>query len=88
MANIKSAKKRISVSRRQAAENKIRKSQIKTYIRHFDECLEAGELEKASEYIKLVDKKSKQAASKNVIHKNKAARTTSRLTKKLNAAMA
>ncbi|MDO4793320.1 MAG: 30S ribosomal protein S20, partial [Filifactor alocis] len=49
MANIKSAKKRISVTAKKTAINKMRKSQIKTAIRRFDEAIAAGDMEKANE---------------------------------------
>lgn len=86
MANIKSAIKRIDVTKRQTLKNKSRKSEIKTIIKKFDLALEAGNIDEAKELFKLIDKKLKQAESKNIIHKNKAARTASKLAKKLNQA--
>lgn len=84
LANIKSAVKRIRVSERKAAVNKIRKSEIKTYIKKFDTALEEGNVDEARELLKIIDKKLKRAAHKNVIHKNAASRKLSKLTKKLN----
>ena len=72
MANIKSAKKRISVIEKKTAKN----------------ALAAGDMETAQEKLRLLEKKLDKAASKNVIHKNKAARKVSRLTKRFNAAQA
>lgn len=85
MANIKSSQKRIEVAKRNNLRNKARKSEIKTYIKKFEAAVEAGNLEEAREIFKVVDKKLKQAESKNVIHKNRVAATTSKLAKKLNA---
>lgn len=85
MANIKSAQKRIDVAKRNTLRNKSRKSEIKTYIKKFEAAVEAGNLDEAREIFKVVDKKLKQAESKNVIHKNRVASVTSRLAKKLNA---
>lgn len=85
MANIKSAQKRIEVAKRNTLRNKSRKSEIKTYIKKFEAAVEAGNLDEAREIFKVVDKKLKQAESKNVIHKNRVASVTSRLAKKLNA---
>lgn len=85
MANIKSAQKRIEVAKRNTLRNKSRKSEIKTYIKKFEAAVEAGNLDEAREIFKVVDKKLKQAESKNVIHKNRVASTTSNLAKKLNA---
>lgn len=88
MANIKSSQKRIEVAKRNTLRNKSRKSEIKTYIKKFEAAIEANELDQARELLKLVDKKLKQAESKNVIHKNRVASVTSRLAKKLNTANA
>ncbi len=84
MANIKSAIKRIDVSRKQTLRNKSKKSEIKTYIKNFEQALEANELEKAGELLKVIDKKLKRASLANIIHPNAASRKTSQLQKKLN----
>ena len=86
MANIKSAQKRIETTKRDTLRNKSKKSEIKTYIKKFDEAIEAGNVDEAREIFRHVDKKMKQAEAKNVFHKNKVARTTSRLQKALNNA--
>lgn len=87
LANIKSAKKRILVTEKKTANNKIKKSAIKTYIRNFDQAIEEGNTEKAGELLKVIDKKLKKAAHRNIIHKNAASRKVSKLTKQLNSAM-
>lgn len=84
MANIKSAKKRILVINKKTEVNKSRKSEIKTYIKKFETALNEGNYEKAQEYLRICEKKLYQAAAKNTIHKNAAARKVSRLAKKLN----
>ncbi len=84
MANIKSSKKRIDVARRNTLRNKSRKSEIKTLIKSFDAAIEEKDVEKATAIFKKADKRLKQAEAKNVMHKNKVARTTSRLAKALN----
>ena len=86
MANIKSAKKRILVINKKTEVNKSRKSEIKTYIKKFETALNEGNYEKAQEYLRICEKKLYQAAAKNAIHKNAAARKVSRLAKKLNKA--
>ena len=85
MANIKSAQKRIETTKRDTLRNKARKTEVKTYIKKFDEAIEAGDTDKAREIFKHVDKRMKQAEAKNIYHKNKVARTTSRMQKALNA---
>ncbi len=87
MANIKSAKKRILVTQKRTALNKSNKSEIKTYIKKFDNAVAKGEVEEARALLKIIDKKLKRAAYKNVIHMNAASRKVSRLTKALNKAM-
>lgn len=83
-ANIKSAKKRIQTTKKKTALNRSRKSEIKTYIKRFDLAIEEGNVEEAQELLKIIDKKLKRAAHKNVVHKNAASRKISSLTKKLN----
>lgn len=87
MANLRSAKKRIRVTEKKTAHNKIRKSKIKTYINNFNQAIEEGNVEKASELLKVIDRDLKRAEVRNIIHKNTSARKLSRLTKKLNSAM-
>lgn len=87
MANIKSAEKRILVTKKRTALNKSRKSEIKTYIKKFDSAVAKGEFEEARALLKIIDKKLKKAAHKNVIHMNAASRKVSRLTKALNKAI-
>ena len=85
MANIKSALKRIKVTKRQTQENRAKKTELKTYIKKFDAAVESGNFDEARKILKAVDKKLKKATSKNVIHKNAASRQLSKLSKKLNA---
>lgn len=84
MANIKSAKKRISVIAKKTELNKSRKSQVKTAIRRFEEALVAGNIEEATNKFRFAEKKIYQVAAKGTIHKNAAARKVSKLAKKLN----
>lgn len=84
LANIKSAKKRILIINKKTEVNKSRKSEIKTYIKKFESALSEGNYEKAQEYLKICEKKLYQAAAKNAVHRNAAARKVSRMTRKLN----
>lgn len=85
MANIKSAKKRIKVNQKKAAANKSRNTALKTAIKKANVAIETG-AENKDELIKDAVKKIDQAASKNLIHKNCAARKKSNLAKKANNA--
>lgn len=85
MANIKSAKKRIKVTQTKTLKNKMLKSALKTVIKKFEVAVTANNAEEAkTNYVNVV-KSLDMAASKGVIHKNKAARAKSRLAVKLNA---
>lgn len=85
MANIKSAKKRTKIIIKKTANNKIRKSIVKTAEKRFLEAIEAGDKELAIERFKTAEKAIDKAAAKNIFHKNTAARKVSNLAKKLNA---
>lgn len=87
LANIKSAEKRILVTEKRTASNKSRKSEIKTYIKKFDDAVANGNLDEARVLLNVIDKKLKRAAQRNIVHKNAVSRKVSRLTKKLNQAM-
>ena len=85
MPNIKSAIKRIDVTKRQTLENKARKSEIKTYIKKFEDAISSNDFDEAKSLLRVIDKKLKKATSKNVLHKNTASRQLSKLSKKLNS---
>ena len=85
MANIKSAKKRIKVNQKKAAANKSRNTALKTAIKKANAAIEAN-AENKDELIKDAVKKIDQAASKNLLPKNCAARKKSNLAKKANNA--
>ena len=87
MANIRSAKKRILITEKRTALNKSKKTEIKTYIKKFDNAVASEEFDEAKALLKVIDKKLKKAATHNILHKNGAARKVSRLTKRLNSAM-
>lgn len=88
MANIKSAIKRIDVTRKQTLRNRSRKSELKTLTKKFELAVEESRLDDASTLLKVLDKKLKKASSKNVIHANAASRRLSKLQTKLNKAQA
>jgi len=88
MANIKSAKKRISVISKKTAANRRVKSHLKTIIKNFDKAVVEKSFDVAAEKLALAEKRLMQAASKGTIHKRAASRKVSRLTKALNKAKA
>ena len=87
LANIKSAQKRILVTAKNTAANRMIKSQLKTAIRRFEEALEDANYDDAKTRLKFEEKKLYQAAAKGTIHKARASRKISRLAKRLNKAI-
>lgn len=85
MPNIKSAKKRVKVTKAKAALNKARKSNLKTCIKKADAACVANAADKETA-IRVAIKRVDQACAKGLLHKNAAARKKSQLAKKLNAA--
>ncbi len=79
LANIKSAKKRISVIEKKTARNKAIKSKVKTYVKKVEACINAGDKAAAQEALKTASSEISKAASKGIYHKNTASRKISRL---------
>ena len=84
MPNIKSAIKRVKVSKVKNYQNRIKKSELKTILRSYREAVEA-KAPNTQELLKLAIKKFDQAAAKKLIHKNTASRKKSQLQKAFNA---
>ena len=84
MAHSLSAKKRIRQNAKRRTINRSRKSQIKTQTKGFDEAISNGDVDAATEHLRLVTKKLDEAAGTSTMHKRTAARKKSRLAKKLN----
>ncbi|MBE6784191.1 MAG: 30S ribosomal protein S20 [Ruminococcaceae bacterium] len=83
MPNIKSAKKRVIVTKTKTARNKARNSALKTAIKKANAAIEANAADK-DVLVKDAIKKIDQAEVKGLIHKNNAARKKSALAKKVN----
>jgi len=88
MANIKSAKKRISIISKKTAANRRVKNHLKAVIKNFEKALKEGNFEVAAEKLKMAEKKLKQAAAKGTIHDNLASRKVSRMALAFNKAKA
>ena len=81
MANIKSQIKRNRQNETRRQRNKAVRTELKTRVKGANEALDAG-AEDASEKLRLAQKRLDKAGSKGRIHKNQAARRTSRLMKR------
>jgi len=84
MPNIKSAKKRVLVTKTKTLQNKMFKTELKTDIKKYQAAVAAGDAALAQETYRAAVKKIDQAAARNIIHKNAAARKKSQFTKILN----
>lgn len=80
MPNTNSAKKALRQNTKRRLLNRMQRSALKTIVKKVRSSAEAGQAEEAQANLKLAYKKLDQAASKNLIHANKAARLKSRLT--------
>jgi small subunit ribosomal protein S20 len=81
MPNTLSAKKRLRQNEKIRLRNRSAKSTMRSQLRRVREAVQAGDSEKAQTEFRIAQKKIDQAASKNLLHKNTAARTKSRLVK-------
>ncbi|MBQ2058734.1 MAG: 30S ribosomal protein S20 [Firmicutes bacterium] len=88
MANIKSAKKRISIISKKTARNRRVKGAYRAIIKNFYKAIEADDLGTAKEKLALAEKKLMQAAAKGVMHKKTASRKVGRMTRTYNKAKA
>ena len=84
MANIKSAKKRVLVDRRNEERNKAIRSSAKTAIKKVYTAVENGDKNAAAEELKAATKTLEMAATKGVYHKNNVANKTSKMAKAVN----
>lgn len=83
MPNVNSAIKRVKISETKHARNTSAKSTIKTYIRRYDAAIANGDQAEAAALYTKVSSLLDKAASKGIIHKNKAARSKSRMAAKI-----
>lgn len=79
MPNNPNAKKALRQSEKRRLRNRAQTSALRTVVKKVRAAVEAGDVAGAQTALQLATKKLDQAASKNLIHKNKAARTKSRL---------
>ena len=86
MPHSASAKKRLRQNLRNRERNRAAKTEIKTQIRKVLESIRGGDVTGAKESLRTVAKKVDQAASKRIVHPNRAARIKSRLSARVRAA--
>jgi small subunit ribosomal protein S20 len=85
MAKIKSQIKRVKTNEKRRIANKSKKSEIKTAVKQSERAVTEKDLENARAQLTRVVRLLDKAASKKIIHKNKAANKKSKLYKRLNS---
>lgn len=85
MANIKSAKKRISVINAKTERNKAKKSRAKTAEKRFLAAVAQNNLEEAEAKMLAYQKLMARLGDIGLFHKNKASRKISRMRARLNS---
>lgn len=81
MANIKSAKKRVSLAQAKNEKNRAIRSEVKTYMKKVFTAVEAGDKETAANMLKTAQKKIAMAQSKGIYKANNASRKVAQLYK-------
>jgi len=84
MANIKSAKKRVLIAKRNTERNVAFKTSIKTAIKKVLTIASSEDKSELNASLSKVYQLCDKAVSKGILHKNTAARRKSRLTKAVN----
>lgn len=85
MANIKSSKKRIKVSKRQTMENQRVRSAMRTQLGKFYAAVENKDKALAEELYNATVSAVDGSVKTNIVHKNKANRTKARMAKMMTA---
>jgi small subunit ribosomal protein S20 len=82
LPNIKSAKKRVKTNKRDEVRNRAAKSAMKSAIKATVESVESGDKDTSQKSMIITQALINRTAKRGIIHKNKAARLTSRLMRK------
>ncbi len=86
MPNIKSAIKRVVVSKNRTIRNAAAKSALRTSLKRFENALRQRDMETAQTALRSATRSLDKAVTKGIVHRNLAARKKSRLTKRYNKA--
>ena len=85
MANHKSAKTRINRNNKRSIINGARRSRVRTFVKKVIAAVLENNKEAAAAAFKVAESELMRAVNKGVVKKNTAARTVSRLSKKVKA---
>ncbi len=81
MPNSAGANKRLRQNKVRRLRNRSTKSQVRGLVKSVRTAISSGDVEASEKALQAAQKRLDQAAAKNVIHANQAARTKSRLSK-------
>lgn len=85
MAHSKSAEKRIRQIEKRTAQNRMRLSRVRTFIRKVEEAISSGDKSAAQDALRNAQPEIQRGANKGVLHRNTADRKISRLAARVNA---
>lgn len=85
MPNTPSSKKRLRQNEKLRLQNRTARSKVRSQIRRLRDAIKTGDGGQAQAEFRITQRKIDQAAAKNLIHKNTAARTKARLVKLIKA---
>ena len=85
MAQHKSAKPRLNRNNKRAVINGARRSRVRTFVKKVEALIADKNKEQAQEAFRVAESELMVAVRKGVFHLNTAARTVSRLSKKIKA---
>lgn len=83
MANTPQARKRVQQNEKRRLQNKHHKGRMRTAIKKLEKAIADGDKQTAQQALQPTVQLIDHTASKGAIHKNTAARTVSRLTRKV-----
>jgi len=85
MAHTLQAKKRVRQTLKRTARNRARLNRVRTYLRHLEEAISAGDASKAETAFRSAESVLMRGVTKGVVRKQNASRKVSRLHKRLKA---
>jgi small subunit ribosomal protein S20 len=83
MANRRQSIKKIRVDIRRRERNKSVMSELKTHLRKLQDFIQTKKIDDAKKQASVVYSKLDKAVKKNILHKNRASRTKSRISKRI-----
>lgn len=86
MANIKSQKKRVLISREENKRNNSKRTRVKNAIKKFEAAIKAGDIAEAERLLPITSGVIDAAKSDGIYHINTASRKKARIAKLLNNA--